>query len=968
MRRVALGLPVFFLLAAALHLWRLDVAHGLLRADTLAQAGRQAEQLADAKASQMESLFAGADLALRQFREQYASGNADAVTLAVRSAVQALPKGAEMQFAAIDAKGLITWSSIADSRGVSVADRDYFKVHASRREDRLYLSKPIVGRASGQWVLGLTRPILRNGQFAGLVVLTISPQFVSEALARLPLHARDAISLIHDDGTYAARNHDLAQVLGKSVPADRPFLLPGAPEHGVVRLLAAIDGRPRIYGWRKLSGLPLVLNVGLDEESLLAPAELEIRLSLQRNLIALPLAALGVGAISWLMWRMTRQQRHLLGSQALLQATFDSTADGILVVRADGQVLEHNPQFKALWRIPDELMGEGDDSRLLQHIQSQLADPTQFMAEVDALYASADQNLSIVRFKDGRTYERFTQPFALGGQQARLWSFRDISERQRMEDALRQSESRVRAIFEGARDGILVADVASHRLVDANPAICALLGYPRDELLAMKVEDLHSPEHLPQALEMIAKQGRGELDLPQELVVRCKNGNELVVEVGVAPLVLDGRLTLAGFFRDVTERRAVEAELAQHRHHLEAMVTERTAQLADAKEAAEAANVAKSLFLANMSHEIRTPLNAITGMVHLLRRQGVSAQQAERLGKIDAASRHLLEILNAVLDLSKIEAGKFGLEEAPVDVGRLMADTAAMVAEPARAHQLQLSSEVQVMPHPLLGDATRLQQALLNYASNAVKFTPAGSVTLRVAQVQETPTHVRLRFEVQDTGIGIAADKLPQLFNVFEQGDNSTTRRYGGTGLGLAITRRLAQLMGGEAGATSTPGVGSSFWFTALLRKGAAPPAVPATQAGPAELLLRRYHAGRRVLLAEDEPVNREITCTLLQMAGLVVDLAHDGEQAHARAAEHAYDLILMDMQMPHLDGLQATRLIRQLPQGGNMPILALTANAFGDDRRRCAQAGMDDFLTKPTEPATLFATVLKWLNAGRES
>jgi PAS domain S-box-containing protein len=545
---------------------------------------------------------------------------------------------------------------------------------------------------------------------------------------------------------------------------------------------------------------------------------------------------------------------------------------------------------------------------------------------------------------------------------------RDITGRKQAEALLHQSEARIRAIFEGARDGILLADVATHVFADANPTICAMLGYERHELLAMKVDDLHSPQSLHHVRATFEKQARGELILPQDLPVLRKNGSEFLAEISVVPLMLDGRHYVAGFFRDVTERRANEAELAQHRHHLEALVAERTVQLSQAKVAAEAANVAKSAFLANMSHEIRTPLNAITGLAHLMKRQGLAPQQAERLAKIDAAGRHLLEIINAVLDLSKIEAGKFVLEEAPVDVATLVADVAGMLSERVGAQPLQMLSEVQPMPHPLLGDATRLQQALLNYASNAVKFTPSGTVTLRVAQVQETGDHVLLRFEVQDTGIGIAPDKLQRLFSAFEQGDNSTTRRYGGTGLGLAITRRLAQLMGGDAGAASVPGVGSTFWFTAWLRKGAAPLALPPLQAGPAEALLRRHHAGCRVLLAEDEPINREITGSMLEVAGLVVDVAHDGLQAHAMATERSYDLILMDMQMPHLDGLQATRLIRQLPAGAKMPILAFTANAFGEDRTRCIEAGMDDFVTKPTEPGKLYATVLQWLNSGRVS
>jgi len=368
-----------------------------------------------------------------------------------------------------------------------------------------------------------------------------------------------------------------------------------------------------------------------------------------------------------------------------------------------------------------------------------------------------------------------------------------------------------------------------------------------------------------------------------------------------------------------------------------------------------------------MSHEIRTPLNAIIGMAHLIRRAGVSAQQADRLEKIDAAGDHLLGTINAVLDLSKIEAGRLTLEQAELSVGGIVANVVSMLSDKARARRLPLVTEVSGVPRHLVGDPTRLRQALVNYVANALKFTESGRVTVRASVDQETDEAVRVRFEVQDTGIGIAADALPRLFNAFEQANSATTRRYGGSGLGLALTQRLARLMGGDAGATSVPGQGSTFWFTAWLRR--CDPVGTATGAvvpGAAEAVLATRFAGRRVLLAEDEPINREVTGYLLQDAALQVDMAEDGQQAVARAGAQAYDLILMDMQMPQLDGLAATRLIRQLPGGATVPIVALTANAFAEDKANCLDAGMNDFIAKPVDPESLFGTVLKWLERGR--
>ena len=377
---------------------------------------------------------------------------------------------------------------------------------------------------------------------------------------------------------------------------------------------------------------------------------------------------------------------------------------------------------------------------------------------------------------------------------------------------------------------------------------------------------------------------------------------------------------------------------------------------------AESANVAKSTFLANMSHEIRTPMNGIIGIANILRREGVTSQQAKRLDTIDASAMHLLSVINDVLDISKIEAGKFSLEEAPVVVSSLMANVSSILSERVKHKGIHLLIETERLPHNLMGDPTRLQQALLNYATNAVKFTETGTVTLRALKQEETSDSVMVRFDVADTGIGIVPETLARLFSAFEQADNSMTRKYGGTGLGLAITRRLAELMGGEAGADSAPGVGSTFWFTVKLKKGDEKAASTET-AIDAEVEIRNHYSGHRILVVDDEPINREVAAMQLEAVDLVVDSAKDGAEAVALAQKNSYAAILMDMQMPKLNGMEATEQIRRLNGYRNTPIIAMTANAFAEDKAKCLDSGMTDFLIKPFNPNQFFAILLRALS-----
>jgi PAS domain S-box-containing protein len=519
--------------------------------------------------------------------------------------------------------------------------------------------------------------------------------------------------------------------------------------------------------------------------------------------------------------------------------------------------------------------------------------------------------------------------------------------------ALSQAELFARTIADNLPGRIVYWD-RDMRCLFANRSYCEWFGFRREDIVGRKVDEIFPAARWRPVEPQIQAALAGQ---PQffEREETDPHGHAATTLVQFLPDVADSG-EVRGFYvfaMDITERK-----LASQR--LQALNDELVAE----RDKAHAAARAKSAFLANMSHEIRTPMNAIIGLTHLMQRDTRDALGQDRLGKIADAAHHLMGIINDVLDLSKIDAGKLELEALDFDLDEMLARSCSMVAGPAHAKGLELRVDSNDLPQHVRGDPTRLSQVLMNLLGNAVKFTERGSVTLRGTLLERSPAGLHLRFEVRDTGIGIEPERIGKLFDAFEQSDSSTTRRFGGTGLGLAVTRQLVELMGGEVGVESTPGAGSVFWVTVRLQPAAAQAARPGTEdmqaSEPAPA--PRPRLGARVLLAEDNAINQEVARELLRAAGCEVDVADNGRRAVEMARAGGYDLILMDVQMPELDGIEASRQIRAMSGLSRVPIVAMTANAFAEDRAACLAAGMNDHVAKPVHAATLYDTLVRWL------
>ena len=872
-------------------------------------------------------------------------------------------------------QGDVLWGKgVNRTSPASYADRDFFLLHRRQPGQEMVITEPLMGRVSKIWVMAFTRSYRKaDGSFGGVVSAAVPVSHFANLLSSLKIGDHGSAVIRYIDSGLIARFPPLEGARGdpgdKMTSNEFKVLHDSGEESGRYHTFNAADGRERTYAFSRVNRWPFVLTVGLAPDDYLDAWRHEVFKTCLLLGTFIVLSVISVCFIGRFLRQRDRDTAALRATESRFRAIIEASPIPYALNDVKGVITYLNGAFistfgytrEDLQTLVDWWPKAYPDPNYRQFVENTWQRHAEKSARDNTLFEPVEVNIQC-KNGDVRTAWVASSPLGQGIDDLHVVTFFDVTERKQSEEAIRVSEARLARAELAARSGNWELHLDQGAMISSEGAR-KLYGVDEHGFDLATVQKIPLPEYRPVLDSALKKLIEDNEPYNVEFRIQAVNSGELRDIHSVAQYDRKKGIVF-GVIQDITERKAAEAELEHYRKNLEKLVATRTAELEDARDVAEAANRAKSTFLANMSHEIRTPLNGIIGMTHILRRTAVSAVQAERLDKINTSAEHLLATINDILDLSKIEAGKVDLEHAQVDIGALLTNTKSIMSARAQAKGIDLRIESETCASVLQGDPTRLQQALLNYVGNAIKFTEDGTITLRALPHDEGNELVRVRFEVEDTGIGIAPEVLARLFTPFEQADNSTTRKYGGTGLGLAITQRLAELMGGEAGVESKTGVGSTFWFTACLRKkGQEDELIKQTAMGDAEQLIRQHHRGRPVLLVDDEPVNLEVSKTFLEDSGLIVDTAEDGAQAVRLAREESYAVILMDMQMPNMSGIEATKKIRELSIHRNTPILAMTANAFAEDKARCLEAGMNDFIIKPFNPDALFAKMLKWLS-----
>ncbi len=913
---------------------------------------------------------------------QHAMRSIETVDIILKGAVDQLEVGAlrdPIRFQRLLAKKTqsvtqVTRINILDERGVRLAssdaaaqptldlsDREYFAWHGDSGNSGLYLGSQFTTRDGGHISLPLSRRWNNpDGSFGGVVVALIDPRYFANFYDTIGVGAGGAISLISTGGRYLVRHPFVAEAASRNLSGERNFQgMVSQAGLGTVRSISPLDGRERIISFQRLGDYPIVLLAALAVDETLAPWRREALIeSTVLITAALALIVLGHG--------LSRHTRRMLAAEnarqasevelreksLLLEATLASMDQGLIVVSPGDAVEVCNPRARVLLDLPLALMERRPTTR--QVLEHQLAADefegvqTMTPALTKGLGFDGDPHVYERRRPNGTVLEIRTMPMAGGGI---VRTYTDVTARRAAEAALRMSEERYRQLAETTRDVITHLRLPDFARVYVSPSCRALFGCEPDAMLGQRPSagNMH-PDDVAITRAEAERLARGEAEHAQVTYrARHEDGRWLWVEAGLS-LVRDDitrePATIVCSLRDVTERRRQAEELE------------------DAKEQAEAAARAKAEFLASMSHEIRTPLNGVLGYTDLLLDDAdLSEDQRRRIERIQSAGAALLTVVDDILDFSKIEAGQVDLDPQPFHLAALIDNATSIVSGLAEGKGLLLGIDVDPhLPPRLLGDQNRLRQILLNLLNNAIKFTAAGSVALSVeclSAVSDGAEGVAstVRFAVTDTGIGIPEDKQDRLFQRFSQVDGSITREFGGTGLGLAISKHLVELMGGEIGVESTLGRGSTIWFTAKLGDVASQELMAENASSP-EPAIRSLD----ILLVEDIDINRDVACSILERAGHRVAVAADGAAAVAAVQSATYDLVLMDVQMPVMDGMTATRHIRSLPGTvAQVPIIAMTANVLPAQVAAFRAAGMNDHIGKPFKRSELLTLLARW-------
>jgi len=539
----------------------------------------------------------------------------------------------------------------------------------------------------------------------------------------------------------------------------------------------------------------------------------------------------------------------------------------------------------------------------------------------------------------------FLQPF-LATCAGIVQSYKNDRRRKAVEEDLVRSEQRIRSIVENVIDAIITID-SRGIVLTFNPAAERIFGYSADEIIASNLKLIVTAEHKDRHDEYLQNYlttgVKKAIGTTRELIGERKDKTLFPMELSVSEMRIGNEIGFIGILRDISERKRIESELIA------------------ARQEAERANQAKSDFLAVMSHEIRTPMNGILGMTNLVLDTELTAEQRDNLSLAHYSAESLLSLINDILDYSKIEAGKLDLDFSDFRIREHLEEMNRFLSVKTSEKKVGLMLAVsEDVPDVVSGDLGRLRQIIMNLVGNAIKFTEKGKISIHVGVLSQTAEAVELQFDVQDTGIGISAEKQKMIFNPFTQADSSTTRQYGGTGLGLSITAQLVALMKGRIWVESEPGKGSTFYFTCKLGVPGGRASADVQKASPVEGVVVPPLQPLRILLAEDNPVNQKLAFQILTKAGHLVVVAENGLEAVEKHKTGDFDLILMDIQMPEMDGLEATRIIRQSEEttGRRIPIIAMTASAFKKDEEDCFRAGMDAYISKPISTTILFGTI----------